>query len=294
MLDQAIKILQRFAFSAIRTGVALKLFTLTLFTLTLFTWLGVCVCISNAEEPNGHGSAQSVPRWPYEWQEDEYCFHADYDVAAKTEFFKEMKQLRADLSEKLGVRIQPEVVHIVLFREASNYREYLNQYFPDLPGRRAMYIKRRGPGMVFAYENKELDVDLRHETTHAILNASLAFLPLWLDEGIAEYFEVPPADRYDRNAYLRGIRFRVLLGHVPDITTLENVGDLGNMTPGHYRDAWSWVHFLLHESDQSRATLERFLEDIQSGFPPGPLSRRIAAELPDYKDRYLKHFRTIH
>ena len=35
-----------------------------------------------------------------------------------------------------------------------------------------------------------LEEDLRHEATHALLHVAVGDLPLWLDEGLAEYFEV--------------------------------------------------------------------------------------------------------
>ena len=52
-------------------------------------------------------------------------------------------------------------------------------------------MKGRGPGKVFAYKSKALPVDVRHEGTHGLLHAALPMVPLWLDEGLAEYFEVP-------------------------------------------------------------------------------------------------------
>jgi hypothetical protein len=236
-------------------------------------------------------AADAVPKWPFEWQVDEFLFHADFDARSNAALMNELQRLRNDISESLGVRINRETVHLILFSRRDNYRQYLKAYFPSLPDRRAMYIKRRGPGMVFAYSNAEMDIDLRHETTHALLNASLAYLPLWLDEGIAEYFEVPAADRLQNNSHLGQCKWRSLLGQVPEISSLEDIGDLADMSAAHYREAWSWVHFLMHESEQSRGVLVRFLEDIQSGFPPGPLSRRVAAEMPDYRARYVKHFR---
>ena len=145
--------------------------------------------------------------------------------------------------------------------------------------------------MVFAYDNRDMEVDLRHETTHALLHASLAYVPLWLDEGLAEYFEVAAEGREAASSHLSMVRFRALLGQVPEITELEQVADLSAMGGAEYRDAWSWVHFLLHDDGPSRAVLIRFLQDIQSGLPPGPLSRRLAATVPDYRERYLRHFR---
>jgi hypothetical protein len=62
------------------------------------------------------------------------------------------------------------------------------------------------------------------------------------------------------------------------------------MGTGQYRDAWAWVHFLLHESDQSRRVLRGFLRELQAHSPPGSLARRIAAEIPDHPRRFLDHF----
>ena len=45
--------------------------------------------------------------------------------------------------------------------------------------------------MVYTYWGNRIQQDLRHELTHAILHSVLKDVPLWLDEGLAEYFEVP-------------------------------------------------------------------------------------------------------
>lgn len=58
-----------------------------------------------------------------------------------------------------------------------------------------------------------------------------------------------------------------------------------------YQKSWSWVHFLLHGGEDTRAVMIGFLQELQAHSPPGQLSRRIAAELPDWKSRYLAHFR---
>ena len=72
----------------------------------------------------------------------------------------------------------------------ATYQAYMKQYFPKVPYRRALFIKARGPGMVFACQGTDFEIDVRHESTHALLHAWLPSVPLWLDEGLAEYFEV--------------------------------------------------------------------------------------------------------
>ena len=40
--------------------------------------------------------------------------------------------------------------------------------------------------------------------------AALPFVPLWLDEGFAEYFETPAADRASGSPYLAGLKRAIL------------------------------------------------------------------------------------
>lgn len=235
---------------------------------------------------------RAAARWPYEWRSDDFVVHADFDVRSRGGMIDELQRLRSELQTTLEIEIASETIHLILFATSAAYRGYLRKHFPEIPDRRALFIKRRGPGMIFAYDSREMAVDLRHETTHAMLNASLPYMPLWLDEGLAEYFEVAAEDRKARNPHMKLVRLRAVLGQVPEITAMEDLGDLSAMGAGEYRDAWSWVHYLLHESQESRAVLVGFLQDLQAQSPPGPLSRRLAANIPDYHARYLKHFRS--
>ena len=45
--------------------------------------------------------------------------------------------------------------------------------------------------LVYTYWGDRIQQDLRHELTHALLHSVLKDVPLWLDEGLAEYFEMP-------------------------------------------------------------------------------------------------------
>ena len=46
--------------------------------------------------------------------------------------------------------------------------------------------------LVYTFWSDHLRQDLRHELTHALLNGVTKEVPLWLDEGLAEYYELPP------------------------------------------------------------------------------------------------------
>ncbi len=147
--------------------------------------------------------------------------------------------------------------------------------------------------MVFAFQSREMPVDLRHESTHAVLHSILPMVPLWLDEGLAEYFEVPPAARYRQNPHLAEIRTRLRWRRPPSLKKLEELRDVSEMHSDQYRDAWAWAHFLLHGPPTAQEELQRFLADIQSYTPPGRLDVRLARRIPLVEQDFAEHFRSL-
>jgi len=220
-----------------------------------------------------------------------FVCRADFPLDELQKLLGELAQLQEDLVQSLDVPAADEWIEIYLFHDQATYRTYLKRQFPELPYRRALYVKRNGPGIVLAYRSNELDVDLRHECTHALLHAVLPMVPLWLDEGLAEYFEVAPSRRAFGNEYLPGIRWKARLGMAPQLGKLENKGAVEQMGSAEYRDAWAWVHFMLNGPAEVNDELQRFLADIRAHTPPGLLSQRLEHRLPGSKQLLVTHFR---
>ena len=145
--------------------------------------------------------------------------------------------------------------------------------------------------MVFAYRGEDFETDVRHECAHALLNASLPMVPLWLDEGLAEYFEVVPGRRTSGSPHLTMIKWNARLGRVPSLESLEQLHELSDMTSTHYRSAWAWIHFMLHGPEPARQELIRYLADIRDFIPPGQLSHRLHRRMPDLEQQFAKHFK---
>lgn len=235
--------------------------------------------------------AAAQSRWPHEQAAGKFQCHSTFDLTPYRELFGELAELEKDLAATLAVVRVREPIHVYLFGAKGVYQQYVKQYFPDVPYRRALFVKNRGPGMVFAYMNNDFAVDLRHESTHAVLHASLPMVPLWLDEGLAEYFEVPRAERASGNPHLRPIRWAARLGRAPDLKALEAKENLAAMGRGDYRNSWSWTHFMLHGPKEAHDELVAYLSDIQANTPPGVLSDRLARRLPDLERKWVEHFR---
>lgn len=237
--------------------------------------------------------ALADPDWPEERIQGPFVYRANFSLAAQTPLLKEIAQLHSEIPQRLQLKQPLEPVHVYLLDDPTTYQAYVRHYFPQAPSRRALFIKDRGPGMVFAYQSREIDVDLRHECTHAVLHAILPMVPLWLDEGLAEYFEVPAPQRYGQNRHLSTVRARLRWKRPTPLVELENLRDVGQMNSDHYRDAWAWVHFLLHGPPEARDELLHYLTDIQSFKPPGRLSDRLSRPLPQVEYDYVRHFRDL-
>ena len=161
-----------------------------------------------------------------------------------------------------------------------------------MPFRRAVYIKDGGQGRVFAFRSPQFETDLRHECTHALLHASLKNVPLWLDEGLAGYFELPKDQRAFGNPHLSTVRWNAWLGIVPSIESLEKCTDVAKMGKAEYRDSWAWVCYMLNGPADAHEELVKYLQDLQSQNPPDLLSARLNGRIPELHQSYVTHFKT--
>lgn len=244
-----------------------------------------------------HMRADEVAKWPVELQIEQFEIHCDFELPAPERLASELSRIGDDLKQLLEIQPSKKKIHIVLLENATEYSRYMENYFPNLPKRRALFIQDRGPGMLFTYWHQELAIDLRHEITHALLNDAVGRLPLWLDEGLAEYVEVEKDQRYSQHEYLNIIADRSDKGWVPALEQLEKITDLSNFGDSQYRASWSWVHFLLHRSPDTRRVLINYLNGSKSGSEQLPLSRQLqlldTSSGQGLEDQFREHFSKI-
>jgi hypothetical protein len=202
--------------------------------------------------------------------------HADFPLAGQHRLVRELEGMRADVSQELGLPISDEPVHLYLFENPARYEAFVAARFPSFPARRAFFVETDTTLSVFAAWQDRVAEDLRHETTHGYVHAVVPTVPLWLDEGIAEYFEVPRAQRGVHPPHVAHLAGRLLEGTWrPDMARLEALESAGEMSQDHYAEAWCWVHWLLCTTPERRALLQEYLSGLRRDGTAAPLSARL-------------------
>ncbi len=177
-----------------------------------------------------------------------------------------LRSLENDLAASLGVRAPADgpTVEVYILRDRDAFTHFLTFYYPELPPRRAFFLAQGPRRVIYAFHNDRLEEDLRHEATHALLNVAVGDLPLWLDEGLAEYFEGPDGRRGLNPDHLARLPDDFRTGWRPDLGRLETLKSVRDMTPRDYRESWAWVHYLLNGDPPGRAALLAQLGDASA------------------------------
>jgi hypothetical protein len=202
--------------------------------------------------------------------------HADFSLAGQHRLVRELEGLRTDVSQELGLPVSDEPVHLYLFENTERYDAFAARRFPGFPARRAFFVETDTTLSVFAAWQERVAEDLRHETTHGYVHAVVPAVPLWLDEGIAEFFELPRADRGVHRTHVAHLAGRMLEGTWrPDMAKLEALRAAGDLSQDHYAEAWCWVHWLLCTTPERRSLLQDYLAAVRRDGQTAPLSVRL-------------------
>lgn len=225
----------------------------------------------------------------------QFLFISDSDLKGERDLFNELARLRDQVYKELKLPESQTLVQVYVFEDREHYEQYMRAKYPDLPKRRAFFIQQpRSVGgaedlLVFTYRGERIREDLRHELTHALLHSVLKAVPLWLDEGLAEYFEVPPECQGVNFAHLDQIRRGEHGLFRPELSRLEQISQVHNMTPAEYREAWAWVHLMLRGRPDGKAVLVKYLQQLRNTENPGPLAPALAKVYPAPDEALSRH-----
>jgi len=233
--------------------------------------------------------AADSPRWHTVRRCGPFLLHSEFALEPYLPQIRRLEELPARFHKTLDLPVTDQPIEVHLLSNRRRYRDHVRRRVPQAVKRRALYLKTRDRGYVFAYRHDDWGQDLLHECTHALIHNALPYLPLWLDEGLAEYFERPASTAAGPHPHLRRLRWSMRLGWNPSLKRLESRRSFSEITAGDYREAWAWVHFLLHGPPKARQALADYLAAIRNGRPPGHFSRFLQTRLPSAAGQVKTH-----
>jgi hypothetical protein len=223
-----------------------------------------------------------------------YVFLSDFEVKRDLPIFNELAGLRDQVYKELQLPPGAAAVQVYLFEDRERFESFMKMKYPYLPRRRAFFVAQpRSFGgtedlLVYTFWGDRIQKDLRHELTHALLHSVLKEVPIWLDEGLAEYFELPPENQGLNAAHLAQLRHgkKELK---PDLGHLEGLSEVKDMGQEEYREAWAWVHLMLRGQPEARAVLLAYLQQLRTGGGAGALGPKLAEVWPSPAEALEQH-----
>jgi hypothetical protein len=249
-------------------------------------WLAGCV---GGARPWG-----VVPKTP-----DEYCtvreqlvLHSNFPLAVHHRLIEELLLRRADLCRYTALPTSDEPIDVYLFDRDEEFSTFQRTNYPQLPVRRAFFVETDTRLTVYARWGDRISEDLRHEVTHGYLHAVVPNLPLWLDEGLAEFFETPRGRQGLNEQHLAWFRAQLARGAWrPDLLRLEGLPPSGDMSQADYAEAWAWAHFLLQSQPARLDVLRAYLADLRQEGQAEPISGRLNRMGGDPGPALVEHLR---
>jgi hypothetical protein len=277
-----------------------------------------------ADRPETAGPPLPAPPGRLSFRVAPYVFLSDFELNRDQPLFKDLEGLRDQVYRELQLPPGRAVVQVYLFETKQRYDQFMAAHYPKLPNRRAFFVAQQRPMggtedlLVYTFwggptpagsgpeptpaadgagtpapDLQRIQQDLRHELTHALLHSVIRVVPLWLDEGLAEYFELPPERKGVNPGHLEALRRDLGVTFKPDLARLEKLEDVKDMDRPEYREAWAWVHLMLHSRPEARTVLLTYLQDLRGNRNPGLLGPRLAAVFPTPEQAFTKHLSEI-
>ncbi|MDP6444280.1 MAG: DUF1570 domain-containing protein [Pirellulaceae bacterium] len=225
---------------------------------------------------------------------EQLVIHTDFPLASRHRLIDDVVALRQRVSETLDLPISDEPIHVYLFATENEYRSFVEARFPFLPERRAWFVETDTKLSIFAHWGDRVAQDLRHEISHGYLHSVVPHLPLWLDEGMAEFFETPRGLDGVHLQHLDLLAQQHNSGQwSPDLSRLETLATPSELSQLDYAESWAWVHFLLHSDAENKALLQNYLARLRMAGSAAPLSTFISETLESPNKQLLAHLRGL-
>jgi len=226
-------------------------------------------------------------------EKDWLYFHYQREPRALSEAMEQLRALPERMAAFYRLKLTVKPAHVIIFANRAAYLSHLDKTLPKAPRRTSLFVVRGGNPTILTADGDSLKRDLLHESVHVINYANFGSenLPLWLDEGTAEWFEADEGQQ----AKVHGEMIATIMGNqrqalaVPlKLTSIERITTTMKADALSYAASWAWSRFLGDPATDCHQIWLRYLTDIQSGIAAGKLSHRLSLAVPNYEELFLR------
>jgi len=225
---------------------------------------------------------------------DQLVVHSDFHLPKNHRLIRELTSRRKEIATILDIPTSDESIHVFLFDDKIHFQAFMERAHPEFPGRRAFFVKSDNSLNVYAYWGPRVGDDLRHEVTHGYLHSVIPNLPIWLDEGLAEYFEIKRGNQginvphiYSLSNRLRSADWR------PNLARLEALHEPAELDQMDYAESWLWIHFLLSGGEGHQKLLQNQMKQLIRLGVADPMARAVAESIPNCESKLIAHLEQL-
>lgn len=207
---------------------------------------------------------------------DHYAMASDLDRATLAQLGKVLEETHAFLAQAIGpIATDNPPMRVFVFSGKQAYFDYCEDLVGDSMNRTQGMFSPELSQLLFwnAVDRAEFVQTARHEAVHQYLHALVAEVPVWLHEGLAQYFETI---RKEKGKWVAGgvlTDARDLLRELPDkqwpkldqFIALERDGFYGQNAQLTYAISWMVIHTLAQGTPEDRALFDGLLGRLARG-----------------------------
>lgn len=214
----------------------------------------------------------------------------------------DLERLRDALSQlSPGLTLNsPAPTYIFVFRDGPSFRPYQKTYEGQPLDSGGYFISRQFANYVAIDGDQPggARATIYHEYIHYVMHNNYATLPLWLHEGLAEYYSTFLVSRNEawigqpvpehvlwmrRHTPLPLAALFAVDGRSPEYNESSRRG-------GFYAESWALVHYLISGSPERRRQALELLRLAQAGTPPGRIFAQAFGDNTAALERELRTY----
>ncbi len=197
--------------------------------------------------------------------------NADLLVGNKERITADVTQIYFLLAQEMNVKNLRQIdVKVRLFSNQDDFQTYRHIVAPEITTSSGFYVPSLNEATVFLRKDDDSTYAvIRHEATHVILASLYGRVPVWFNEGLAEYFEQLAISGQGKTVkflshYHKIVAEQMFAHTLPGLQTyfsIEPERFYGEAIERNYAIAWSLVFFILSEPED-RAVFSAMIDHL--------------------------------